>query len=70
MVKLFVIKINTSNGEPCYLVNGNQGDPPRSHNVNNATVFPTELDAVKRALRLGKIYPNREFSVTSIDVGG
>lgn len=68
--KLFVIKITTSNGQDCYLVNGNHGDPARSHNVDNAAVFPTELDAVKRALRLGRMYPNREFTVSSIVVSG
>lgn len=68
--KLWVIKLTTSNGQDCFLVNGNHGDPARSHNVDNAAVFPTEIDAVKRSLRLGKMYPNREFTVSSITVRG
>ena len=64
---LFVIKIQQS-GLIRYIVNGNNGTPPSSININDATVFCTELQAVKKAYRLGLMYPNIEFTVTKKEI--
>jgi hypothetical protein len=68
MNKLFLIKFKDEKGEERYIVNGAEGKPPSSKRINDATLFPTELHAAKRAYRLGLMYPNIEFTISSIDV--
>jgi len=68
MAQLYVIKIQTSNKEGCWLKNGNEGDPPRTLKIENATVFANEVECAKKMVVLKKRFPGRTFILDTIEV--
>lgn len=57
----FVIEIDAVNG-PCWVATG-AGDPERTHNIEAAEVYATEVEANENAHAFRRKYPTRKFSV-------
>lgn len=60
---MYLIRIKTNLGEPCYLAEWLQGDPPRTRYPSQAKSFLFANEALAKIEELRKDYPNREFSL-------
>ena len=56
----WVIEIESVNG-PCWVNEGIEGDPGRTHELSHAERYATENEAQENYFALCRKYPNRKF---------
>ncbi len=62
---MYVIKIATSNGQPCYFAPW-EGDPGRTLKIASAVKFVDRSKAEKKIKELQKEYPRTTYTIKEI----
>ncbi len=60
---MYLIRIKTNLGDPCYLADWLQGDLPRTSYPSQAKCFIFAHEALKKIEELRKIYTDKSFSL-------
>lgn len=64
----WVIVVDAVNG-PCWVATGD-GDPARTHDIEQAERYATEREAVENAKAFRARFPARKFTVVRDEIGG